>query len=342
MNLGIDSYIFPTKASLGKKYLKRYNTIDISQMPELPYESKVNWIVAASLHNIKCIRNCVKYCAKHNIGLFRVPNNIIPGFFNRWTNWWFKDDQQVLDSLESLGKYARSKKIRLTFHAPMTVVLNSVNPKVVQNSVFTLEAITKVYRWMGYEVDSFHPFGSTICVHVGGSSGGVDLFKANLNLLSSQCLNLVAVENDDKIYTVQNLVNAELGIPIIMDLHHQWIKTGKYVLPKSSLAQQVYSSWKNVIPVIHVSMPRKQFTKWAFGDMSITKTKTITYIDKLPNLDLLLSKVPLNKLRPHSKTIYAKCFKTYIKKWLDYSDVMIEAQYCSIASIKLRRWIDAK
>ena len=342
MNLGIDSYIFPTKKSLAKKYLKKYTTVDISQMPELPYESKVNWIISASLHNIKCIKNCLKYCIRHNIGFFRIPNNIIPGFFNRWTGWLFKCDPQVLDALEDLGKFARSKKIRLTFHAPMTVVLNSVNPKVVQNSVFTLEAITKVYRWLGYEVDKFHPFGSTICVHVGGSAGGIDSFKSNLSLLSSQCLNLIAVENDDKLYKVQDLLDVNLDIPIIMDLHHQWIKTGKYILPKSDLAKQVRATWRNVVPLVHASMPRKQFTSWAFGDMKITKNKPTTYIDRLPNLDLLLNKTDLNKLRPHSNTIYAKCFKIYIKKWLNYSDVMIEAQYCSIASVRLRKWLNGK
>ena len=342
MWLGIDTYIFPTKKMRDvDSYLWKHTPLDLDQMPNFDnYIDKKKWVYNVARHNIKIVQRNLKYCvkkSKYKVGLYRLPNNLIPGFLYRPTSWYIQDHlEDIKPLLFEIGEYARQNKIRLTFHAPMTVVLNSINQYVVSNSIFTLNKLVWLYQSMGFDTTRFHSHGITICLHVGGKQGGIENFKAVLRTLSKDVLNLIAVENDDKLYSVEDLVLADLPIPIIADLHHNWCLTGEYIEPKSMLYKQVKDSWDSITPIIHASMPRYECCKWYYGDVKVNQLDCWT---DLPDREALMSKCTLQNLRPHSKTIYSYAFKHYLSTFLKYSDIMIEAQNCNLATTSLGKWI---
>lgn len=342
MKLGIDTYIFPNKKveDIDAFYWK-YNTVDLDQMTSYNnYRDKITWVYNAALHNIKTVGHCLKWCAKrakYGIGVYRLPNNIIPGFLYRPTSWYVQYHLEDLQpKLLELGNFARKNKIRLTFHAPMTTVLNSINSKTVSNSLFTISKLLFLYESMGYDLNRFHSHGCTICTHVGGREGGLENLANVLQTVDDKVLNVLAIENDDKIYSAEDLLNADLPVSIILDTHHNWCLTGNYIKPKSHLFKSIAKTWKHSTPIIHASMPRYEYCKSVYGDVEIASVKCR---DLLPNKALLEAKCGLNNLRPHSKTIYSHAFKNYIKQFLKVSDVMIEAQYCNLATLKLGKFI---
>lgn len=347
-HIGIDTTIYAPKdlSEMDKETWNwEFGYLNETQLPDSSFNIKKKWIEASCKHNIKALKNCLKYCVKvsktfkkYDLKFYRMPI-ILPFFTCYWAQMIYKELLPELeDYLLDIGDYAKKHKIRLTMHAPMTVCLNSVKDNVIKNSVYTLKQLTKIYELLGYDTSKFHEYGIGITTHIGGREGGTDKYIETISSLDKNVINVLQVENDDKIYTVEDCL--KIGLPVVLDIHHDWIVKGKYFVGNYS---KILKTWKNVKPKIHASMPKKELIDWCFSDNTLitpNNKKFKVYAD-LPTVNEL-NKISKDKLRAHGDFIYGKSMKDLLLDYCDYADIMVEMRGCNLASEKLCRSFNKK
>lgn len=151
--------------------------------------------------------------------------------------------------LSRLSPEARG--VRLSLHPDPFVVLGSATERVVRSSVDEIEYHALVARLVGAE---------QITIHAGGAQGGkaaaLARFRTSLERLRPSTRALLALENDDKIYTVADLLplcHAE-RIPLVFDVHHHRVHGDGS--PEDEAAEACFATWGPREPWAHVSSPR--------------------------------------------------------------------------------------
>lgn len=240
--------------------------------------------------------------------MVRIGSDLCPMYTHANFDWFYKETstQNYLSTqLKQCGEFAQKHHIRLSFHPGQYTILNSARDDVVIKSIEEIDYHTQMAVWMGY--NEWHKQGFCINIHGGSGKQGLAYFKENLSILNESARNLLTVENDELSYSITDLLDAKLGIPIVVDLHHEWIKTGQYMWYNSDTMKRVMDTWNGVRPKIHVSMPKPELIDCA------NKTK----------------------LRSHSDLFYDEDFIHYCLEFVDNFDIMCEFKGKNLAAKQL-------
>ena len=139
--------------------------------------------------------------------------------------------------------------LRLSFHPDQFVVLNSPNPKTLAHSLAELNHQAEVAEWIGAD---------TINIHGGGAYGdkptALRALRANIERLPAPVRSRLTLENDDKVYTPEDLlpVCADTGVPLVYDVHHhRCLPDGLSIEDATDRAR---ATW-NREPLFHLSSP---------------------------------------------------------------------------------------
>ncbi len=171
--------------------------------------------------NVEALQPILDWNAAHGIELFRITSDLIP-FGSHPINtvpWW-----RILKSqFARLGDFIASKGLRVSMHPGQFTILNSPRREVVANSVKELEYHTAVLDALG--VDNSHK----IVIHLGGVYGdkteSLSRFVENCKRLNSRIRARLVIENDERCYTVDDVLGASraIGVPVVFDVfHHIW------------------------------------------------------------------------------------------------------------------------
>ena len=172
-------------------------------------------------HNLSALEAIVDYNIKHKIELFRITSSLIPfgSLHVNQINWKvvFKDKLLIIKSkIVSSG-------MRISVHPGQFTVLNSLDENVVLSSILELEYHTDILESLGGTQES------KMILHVGGVYGDKDLAIARFidvyqNRLSERIKRHLVIENDDRLFTLLDVLNISgvINIPVIYDnLHHK-------------------------------------------------------------------------------------------------------------------------
>jgi UV DNA damage endonuclease len=162
-----------------------------------------------------------------------------------------------------------------------------------------------------------------INVHISGKLGPAGFLLA-YDRLSDVAKNCITIENEEYSFGLDECLTLAAYCPIVLDLHHFWIKEETYFSKEDIRMQQIIDSWRGVRPVIHYSYSRdehfpKDFTHDNFPDM-----------ENLLNLGYKKS-----KLRAHSNGYPNQTVNKYALSFLDIADIMCEAKLKNLASFEL-------
>ncbi|RPI84473.1 MAG: UV DNA damage repair endonuclease UvsE [Chloroflexi bacterium] len=193
-------------------------------------------------YNLNALSDIIDWNAAHDILLFRISSEVIPFGSHPVNNLPWTD---IFSSeLAGIGEKIRVHGMRVSMHPGQFTVLNSPREEVVKNSVAELEYHTRFLDSLG--VDYSHK----IVLHLGGSYGdkntSMERFIQGFDKLSLSARNRIVVENDEKIYTLENAseVSQITGSPVVFDVfHHQWNPSR----PEKSLHELIAyagSTWK--------------------------------------------------------------------------------------------------
>ena len=266
--------------------------------------NKLNEIIKSNLEDLIEI---LKYNIKNNIHFFRISSKLVPlatkedvifNYYNKYQKYY-----------NDISKIIKDNKLRIDFHPDEFCVLNSTRKEVVKSSIRILKYHYNLLKY--FKIDN-----KLLILHIGSSAFGKDnsikRFINNFNKLPEYIKNIIAIENDDKIFNIIDCItiSKEIHCPIIFDYHHYICNNNGEKI--EIFFQDILNSWKNKTPKIHFSSPKSKLKK---------------------------------EFRSHNDYINCDSFINFIDKIKVYDcdvDIMIEAKKTDKAMFKLIREIKYK
>lgn len=274
-------------------------------------------------HNVHALQRMVEYVGRldEHRRFVRIGSDIFPLFTHPDVqHFWHQDSTRDMARkvLEQVGDYCRSHNIRTSMHPGQFVVLASDREDVVTRSIEEFEYHTLVATMMGYG-KSWHDHGFKINVHVSGRNGP-DGFRQTLDKLSPESRNLITVENEENSYGIDAVLTLGDCVPVVLDIHHHWVREGEYIRRTDDRVQRVIDSWRGTRPVLHYSVSRE--------DILVGHDT-----DRLPDRDQLVAAgISKQKLRAHSDYYWNRACNEWATGFLDAFDIQLESKCKNLAA----------
>ncbi len=227
--------------------------------------------------NFLALEKILIYNIRNNIHFYRLSSNIIPLATKKDVNIEYINKYQKY--YDKIGKLINENNLRVDFHPNQYCVLNSVNKEVVQNSIEIL-----IYHYN--LLKAFNIKDKTLILHIGSNAFGKDKsltrFINNFKKLPKYIQETIVVENDDKIFTVEDCLylNKKIGVPICFDFHHNFCNKSNFNY------EDIVKSFKNKKVKMHFSSPKNKTKKdiRSHNDY-IDSDSFIDFLESIKNLD---------------------------------------------------------
>lgn len=254
--------------------------------------------------------------------MVRLSSDILPVYTHeQYSEFYHRPEviEYAQKQFSRIGDIARMTGTRLSFHPGQFCVLASDRPEVVENSIAEFEYHADMVRWMGFG-KSFQDM--KINVHIAGKLGCDGMLVA-YDRLSDVAKNCITIENEEISYGLDDCLKIASKIPVVLDIHHHFIKTGEYIQLNDSRVQMVIDSWRGCRPTMHYSVSRE--------DILPNHSKNV-----VPELQILIeSGLNKQKLRAHSDFFWNSAVNDWALTFLDKFDIMCESKGKNLASFEL-------
>ena len=226
------------------------------------------------ISNLESLEEIIKYNIANDIKFYRISSKIIPlatkddvkfDYINKYKNYY-----------QQISKLIKGSNMRVDFHADQYTVLNSTKKEVVENTIKTLQ-----YHYNLLE--SLDILDKVVVLHVGsnvlGKKNSKTRFINNFKKLPQHLQNLIVIENDDKIFNIEDVIEIsnEINTPIVLDYHHHLCnKSSNIDYPK------IFKSWKSQTPKMHFSSSKNKREFRAHNDY----INSNDFIDFLENIKI--------------------------------------------------------
>jgi UV DNA damage endonuclease len=308
-------------------------TVTMAYLGRLDPKAAYDKLASVVAHNLAAVRRQIAHVAgRPRIErLHRLSSDLLPGYTHASCRAFYQDPdlrRLIETELAAAGRLAREAGVRLSMHPGQFCVIASANPSALANGVAEFEYHAEMMDLMGYG-GGWHPHGAHINIHGGARAMGHEGFRAGLARLSETARNLITVENDEVSYGLDDLLPLVDALPIVLDLHHHWIKSeGEYIEPEDERIGRIIASWRGVRPVSHVSVSREDL--WPDPD-----------IHALPDFKALVATgIKARDLRAHSDLMWNEAVNDLVGRHLAWSDFEVEAKLKNIASEGLARHVE--
>ena len=274
--------------------------------------------------NIEAVRRLIEKVGNLNehLRMVRLGSDILPVYTHGdWSYFWHRPDVIAYceQHFRQVGDVARRRMVRLSFHPGQFTVLASDNPAIVDRSIEEFEYHADMARWMGFG-QKFQDL--KINVHIAGRQGPQGIRLA-YKRLSPEARNCLTIENEEVSYGLDDCLSISDVVPIVLDVHHHWVKTGEYISPMDPRVDQVVQSWRGVRPTMHYSVSRENV---------LVDHSTVD----LPQMPSLLEQgYKKAKLRAHSNLMWNTTVNEWALSFLGTHDIMCEAKAKNLASFAL-------
>ena len=140
-------------------------------------------------------------------------------------------------------------------HPNQFCVLNSTKKDIVKQSIETLEYHYKLLSTMKIPQ-------KIIILHIGssvlGKKNSITRFINNFKNLPKYLQQIIAIENDDKVFNIEDClyISDILKIPVVLDYHH--FLCNKPEKEIEFYLEKIFATWKNIKPKIHFSSPKNK------------------------------------------------------------------------------------
>ena len=312
---------------------KQYNTgtTTISWLNRQTKEVAEQKLWDLMVSNITATQKLVDRVGKQheNLRMVRISSDILPAYTEHtWSYFWSKPD--VVSYLERnfslIGDSARASNTRLSMHPGQFVVLASANEGIVGRSIEEFEYHADMARYMGYG-KSFQDF--KINVHISGKQGPEGIRTA-YKKLTPEARNCITIENEENSWGLDDCLTISDLVPIVLDVHHHWIREGEYISPDDNRVKRVVDSWRGLRPVCHYSVSREDYL-----------------VNHCPNTrpdhtTLLAQGYKKQKMRAHSNFYWNTEVNEWASSFWDQFDIMCESKAKNLASFEFHKYITTK
>ena len=206
--------------------------------------------------NLEVLNEIIKYNIKNNFHFYRLTSKLVPLATHNKVS--FDYITPLKDEYKKIGKLINDNNIRVDTHPDQYAVLNSMDSKIVKNTVEILEYHYKV-------MDALKIKDKIIILHVGSSACGkkasITRFINNFNKLPNYIKKCIAVENDDKVYNIKDVLELchKIKVPMVLDYHH-FICNNEGENLKDYL-NDIIETWNGRLAKMHFSSPKSKLKK---------------------------------------------------------------------------------
>lgn len=251
-------------------------------------ENKYEKLDELVVSNLKSLKEIINYNIKNNIHFYRLTSKLIPLATHKDVDFDYINTYKSL--YKDIGKSINNNNMRVDVHPDQFCVINSINKEVIDNSFRILEYHYNILNELNIE-------NKTIILHVGSNVFGKEKSKRrfinNFKKLPMYIQKCIAIENDDKIFNIDDILDIckELNIRPILDVHHYNCNKG---LKNIELYfEDIFMLWKDNIPKIHFSSPKSNLKKeYRSHSDYINPSDFIKFIELLKNynkdIDIML------------------------------------------------------
>ena len=278
--------------------------------------------------NIESLRLLVERVGSlpNELRMVRLSSDILPAFTEpTWCYFWRRPDVRAYAERHFMvvGELARSLDVRLSFHPGQFTVLASESDEIVERSLEEFEYHATMAAWMGYG-QKWQDF--KINVHIAGRRGAAGI-RAVHGRLTPEARNCITIENEEITHGLLDCLQLSDVVPIVLDIHHHFIREGEYIQPGDDRVKRVIDSWRGRRPVCHYSVSRE--------DLLVGHCA-----DTLPDLQALKAQgFKVNKLRAHSDFYWNRAVNKWALEHLEWADLMCESKAKNLASFQLYKEI---
>ena len=208
------------------------------------------------IKNFNDLEKLIDYNIKNNIHFYRLSPKLIPLATHKEVD--FEYIKRYRKHYDKIAKKINENNMRVDIHPEEYCVLNSANKDVVYSSIIDLKYCYSL-------LEQFNIKNKTLILHVGGSTfgkkQGLARFINNYKKLPKQIQEAIAVENDDKIYNIDDCLklNEILKVKIVLDYHHYLCNNEEELTLE--MIKKIFDSWYPYIPKIHFSSPKNKTKK---------------------------------------------------------------------------------
>ncbi|HEY9728955.1 MAG TPA: UV DNA damage repair endonuclease UvsE [Chroococcales cyanobacterium] len=243
----------------------RYKTVTRKRLLQFPESEQEDILRILYAENLQRLNQAIDFCLDNQLGLYRITSNLFP----------FADTQlgeKVLNKLNEellkTGARVTTAGIRLVVHPDQFVVLSSINPEVVANSI----KILKMHAMILDKLRQPRSPWAMMEIHGGKSDRSEQLVEVIGNL-PEEIRSRLALENDEYAYSAEEIlaVCRQAGVPMVFDAHHHVIHEGLDSYDDPSVAE-ILAAARTTWPdpewqLVHISNGRTAFNDRHHSDL---------------------------------------------------------------------------
>lgn len=235
---------------------------DVTTSSTITYTNYINKnyntskLLEITKNNLDSLYEIIKYNVKNNFHFYRLTSKLVPLATHDKVD--FDYITPLLDEYKKIGKLINDNNIRVDTHPDQYAVLNSMDSKIVKNTVEILEYHYKIMDAIGIK-------DKIIILHVGSSACGkkasITRFINNFNKLPDHIKKCIAVENDDKVYNIKDVLELchKINVPMVLDYHHFICNNEKEDI--NDYLKEIIDTWDGMLPKMHFSSPKSKLKK---------------------------------------------------------------------------------
>lgn len=299
---------------------------DVTTSSTITYTNYINKnyntskLLEITKNNLDSLYEIIKYNVKNNFHFYRLTSKLVPLATHDKVN--FDYITPFLDKYKKIGKLINDNNIRVDTHPDQYAVLNSMDSKIVKNTVEILEYHYKIMEALGIK-------DKIIILHVGSSACGkkasITRFINNFNKLPDHIKKCIAVENDDKVYNIKDVLELchKINVPMVLDYHHFICNNEKEDI--NDYLKEIIDTWCEKLPKMHFSSPKSKLKK-EFRSHSdyINKECFIKFINILKKQDKDIDIMLEAKAKDDAVSRLVRCLKYETNyKFLDETTFII-------------------
>ncbi|QVK17584.1 UV DNA damage repair endonuclease UvsE [Mycoplasmatota bacterium] len=216
------------------------------------YNYGIDYLRNVIINNLDLTYDILEWNVENGIYMYRVSSDLMPlvthpDLLKDFTWRWY-EDSEILEKLKKIKTIVEKQKLRISMHPDQYTVLNSKRSEVVKFSIDYLKYHSEILEKIS---------GQDMILHVGGVGGNkieaIERFINQYQLLDSKIKRYLRIENDDKSFTISDVIDIyhRTGIPIVLDLHHHRCLVDKPLT--NNQIDTIKKSWSGLTPKIHIS-----------------------------------------------------------------------------------------
>lgn len=216
----------------------------------------VDKLIDITNNNLEALEKIITYNIKNNIHFYRLTSKLVPLATHDKVEYDYITS--LKDKYKKIGELINKYNLRIDTHPDQYTVLNSMNNKIVKNTV-------EILKYHYNILDALKIKNKIIILHVGsgtcGKKASITRFINNFKKLPSYIQKCIAVENDDKIYNIIDVLYLcnTLNIPMVLDYHHYVCNNNGEKL--EDYIKEIMDTWTNINPKFHFSSPKSNLKK---------------------------------------------------------------------------------